>query len=483
VAADGKVLIILGDASEARAIADRLGAEGLEMLTAKDGIEGLSMVTEHKPDVVVCSRTLPKMGGLEVCRLIKRNHKLKHVAVLIVLDEGDDSSIVSSLEVGANDYLLRPLHMGELTAAVRSHFKNRTSITRLKDDNKELATILEITEMLTSTLNSADLFYIIVHKVAEALAVDECSLLRIEPGGRRGAIEASMNPDDADRPELDLVDMPEVGRCLTANKMLYVEDVRRDAELVAAHGSESLRSVLTVPLQLRQANTHRVVFRMSRCGEPLTYREIKFCQIATTVAANALENAYLFESLEIAHATLTDVAKRDPLTQIYNRGHLFERLEAEFGRSLRKRSTLSCILLDVDHFKAVNDELGHQAGDAVLVALGRILKEAVRGHDVVGRYGGEEFLAVLPETDAQGALMVAERIRSEMRRTRFEGVEDRAVTASVGIAVLDPNQVQGLSAQDLVARADEAMYAAKHAGRDRVIVHEESVPASVAGDD
>ena len=187
--------------------------------------------------------------------------------------------------------------------------------------------------------------------------------------------------------------------------------------------------------------------------------------------------------MEIAHATLTDVAKRDPLTQIYNRGHLFERLEAEFSRSLRKRSPLSCILLDVDHFKAVNDELGHQAGDAVLVALGRILKEAVRGHDVVGRYGGEEFLAVLPETDAQGALMVAERIRSEMRRTRFEGVEDRAVTASVGIAVLDPAEGEELGVQGLVARADEAMYAAKHAGRDRVIVHEEIVPASVAGDD
>ncbi len=483
MAAEGKVLIILGDASEAQSIADRLSAEGLQMLIAKDGIEGLHLVTEEKPDVVVCSRSLPKMSGLEVCRLIKRNHKLKHVAVLIVLDEGNDSSIVSSLEVGANDYLLRPLHMAEMAAAVHSHFKNRTSITRLKDDNKELASILEITEMLTSTLNSADLFYIIVQKVSEALSVEECSLLRIDAGNRRGQIQASMNPDDADRPDVSLADYPEIGRCLTANKMLYVEDVRRDAELNAAHRSEELLSVLTVPLRIRQANATSIVFRMARRSEPLTYREIKFCQIATTVAANALENAYLFESLEIAHATLTDVAKRDPLTQISNRGHLFERLESEFKRTLRKHGPLAVIMLDVDHFKKVNDDLGHQAGDAVLIGHGRILKEAVRGHDVVGRYGGEEFLAVLPETDAQGALMVAERIRSEMRRARFNGVEDRAVTASVGIAVLDPERGDEVDVQGLVGQADTALYAAKHAGRDRVVVHEETVPASVAGDD
>jgi diguanylate cyclase (GGDEF)-like protein len=222
---------------------------------------------------------------------------------------------------------------------------------------------------------------------------------------------------------------------------------------------------------------------MARRGDAFTYREIKFCQIATTVAANALENAYLFESLEIAHATLTDVAKRDPLTQIYNRGHLFERLEAEHARSCRRGAPLACIMLDVDHFKRINDELGHQAGDAVLVALGGILKAAVRGHDVVGRYGGEEFLAVLPDTDARGALMVAERIRGEMRRTRFEGVDDRAVTASVGIAVLDPASDEETGVQALVARADEALYAAKHGGRDRVVIHESAVPASLSGED
>src|SRR5204862_31109 len=122
---------------------------------------------DFAPDLILCSKSLPKMSGLEVCRLVKRNHKHKHITFLLVLGEGDDA--VSSLEVGANDYVTRPLRMTELVAAVRSHLQSKTSITRLKDDNKELATILEIAEMLTSTLSSGDLFYIIAHKVAEAL--------------------------------------------------------------------------------------------------------------------------------------------------------------------------------------------------------------------------------------------------------------------------------------------------------------------------
>ena len=465
----GKVLLILNDASEARAIADRLHEAGVETATAGDGLTGLALVSEAKPDLVLCSKTLPKMSGLEVCRLIKRNHKLKHVTVLILLGEHDDT--ISSLEVGANDYLLHPIHMAELVAAVRSHLQNKTSITRLRDDNKELATILEISEMLTSTLSSSDLHYIIVHKLAEALAVEKCTLLRVDPSGARVTIEASMNPDDADRGSLRLSEMPEVRRALGASKMVYVEDVRKDAELAAAHGDAPM-SLLAVPLQSRQPAAGRVVFRMARSGEPFTYREIKFCQIVTTVAANALENASLYESLEDAHAQLTEISKKDPLTDVFNRRFLFERLEVEFARALRKGTPLSCILLDIDFFKRINDDFGHQAGDATLIEVSRVLKDCLRGQDVVGRYGGEEFLVVLPETDAEGARLVAERIRRSMREHAFTGVGGRRVTVSLGVAVRLGAGPGAPCVEALVAQADKALYEAKGAGRDRAVTYE-----------
>src|SRR5205085_11276592 len=134
-----------------------------------------------------------------------------------------------------------------------------------------------------------------------------------------------------------------------------------------------------------------------------------------------------------AHSTLTEIAKKDPLTDVYNRRFLFERLEIELGRSVRRRTPLGVILLDVDHFKRVNDDFGHQVGDSTLISVARILRDCLRGQDVVGRYGGEEFLVILPETDREGALMVAERIRRAVREHAFEGVRDRNVTVSPGV--------------------------------------------------
>lgn len=472
----GKVLLILNDASEARAIADRLVDAGIETAMAADGISGLAMVSDAKPDLVLCSKSLPKMNGLEVCKLIKRNHKLKHVTVLLVLGEDDDA--VASLEVGANDYVTRPLHMAELVAAVRSHLQNKTSIARLKDDNKELATILEIAEMLASTLSSGDLFHIIVHKVAEALAVETCMLLRVDPGGQRAAVEASVGGRDGDRPGVRVADMPEVRRCLAANKMVYIEDARREAEMAAAHATDQPLSIIAVPLPMRQTANGHVVFRMARTGDPFTYREIKFCQIITTVAANALENAHLYESLEIAHSTLTEISKRDPLTDVYNRRFLFERLEGELARANRKRAALACILIDVDFFKRVNDDFGHQVGDATLIAIGRILKDCLRGQDIVGRYGGEEFLLVLPETDEEGALMVAERIRRAVKDNSFAGVRDREVTISLGIAVKEPGDQSMRTVEAMVTNADRALYEAKETGRDRAVLFQPHAAAA-----
>ena len=457
MSSEAKVLILMDDAAEARDVSERLAVLGVESTQAADGISGVAAVSDLKPDVVLVSRDLPKMDGLQVCRLIKKNHKLKHVAVLVVLDSSQEQAVSAALEVGANDYLVRPLRTSELVTAVRSHLQAKTSLARLKDDNRELATVLEIAEMLTSTLSSTELFYIIVHRIAEALAVDRCAMLRVDASGG-ATIEASMDPEDADCPNLLVSDLPEVVRALAADKMVYVEDASRDAEMAQAHGDGHV-SILAVPLPSRRATSSRIVFRLARRDEPLTYREIKFCQIVTTVAANALENATLYESLGVAHAALTEASKRDPLTNVYNRRYLFERLEIEMSRRIRKQAPLACIMLDIDHFKRVNDELGHQVGDQVLIGFGQLLRDTLRGQDIVGRYGGEEFLLVLPETDREAALLVAERIRRAIHAARFEGVADRRLTASLGVAVVHPDAEA--TPASLVNRADKALYEAK----------------------
>jgi len=183
------------------------------------------------------------------------------------------------------------------------------------------------------------------------------------------------------------------------------------------------------------------------------------------------------ERLEELNAALERLATHDALTGVANRGSLESRLDAEVERWWRYRHPLSVVMLDVDHFKKVNDTYGHGAGDAVLRGVAATLTAVVRKVDFVARYGGEEFVVVAPSTDAAGALMLAERVRAAVAASSVEVVKldgERApvrVTVSLGVvsATTSP-EAAPLRAGDLLARADEALYRAKQGGRDRVEV-------------
>lgn len=180
-----------------------------------------------------------------------------------------------------------------------------------------------------------------------------------------------------------------------------------------------------------------------------------------------LENVTNSERLK--HIGLTD-----PLTGVHNRRYFDQRLQEEVSRAQRQGYPLSCLFLDVDHFKRVNDQYGHQTGDCVLREVAWRIKNQLRSIDVLGRYGGEEFAVLLVQTDMGSALTIAERIRHSIAKQLFkgEGEETLAATLSVGVATLrDCNRGQNAEAlaQQLVAQADQALYRAKHGGRNCVV--------------
>jgi two-component system cell cycle response regulator len=173
----------------------------------------------------------------------------------------------------------------------------------------------------------------------------------------------------------------------------------------------------------------------------------------------------LREQLLARESRLEQMVFNDDLTGLWNRRFLQRRLGAELHAARRHGHGLSIALVDVDHFKAVNDGHGHQVGDEALIVVADRLAQAVRTEDVVGRWGGEEFLAILPRIDAEGAHAVAERIRRTVAETPV-GQAELAITVSVGCATLDDES----SADLFLRRADEALYAAKRAGRNAVVV-------------
>jgi diguanylate cyclase (GGDEF)-like protein len=178
------------------------------------------------------------------------------------------------------------------------------------------------------------------------------------------------------------------------------------------------------------------------------------------------------DNLELAmkNSILTEISARDALTGLYNRWYVMEKIDSEMNRSLRHGSPVSILMLDIDHFKRVNDSFGHTAGDGVLRSVGQVLRDCCRVYDVPGRYGGEEFCVVLPETRVGNTTVVAERIRERMAANRFEvGGDTVVVTASIGVAGIDSVEGEGVvSPSTLIDRADRALYSAKHHGRNRV---------------
>jgi diguanylate cyclase (GGDEF)-like protein len=174
--------------------------------------------------------------------------------------------------------------------------------------------------------------------------------------------------------------------------------------------------------------------------------------------------------LTVKNRALTEVSSRDSLTGLYNRWYVLEKIDSEINRALRHGSPMSLLMLDIDHFKRVNDTYGHSAGDQVLQAVGKLLRESCRVYDVPGRYGGEEFCIVLPETKLGNTTVVAERIRQRLASTELACGDDQiVVTASIGIAGMDESQeTHVLSPAALIDRADRALYTAKRRGRNRI---------------
>lgn len=184
----------------------------------------------------------------------------------------------------------------------------------------------------------------------------------------------------------------------------------------------------------------------------------------------------LKDLLMLKNEELRKMAITDGLSQIYNRRYFLELLEREFPRAQRYKLNLACIMIDIDHFKAVNDQFGHLQGDFVIQRLGAIIKEEIREIDIPARYGGEEFIVLLPETDDRGTVSVAERLRKRTEDenfTRNEAIrqtQELHITISLGVAVFPSKDI--IHPNDLIKVADDALYQAKNEGRNRTVIAE-----------
>lgn len=203
---------------------------------------------------------------------------------------------------------------------------------------------------------------------------------------------------------------------------------------------------------------------------PYTQPELEIFSLMTNIASVAIANAQTYRKMEMISVT-------DELTGLYNRRFFTRQLQDEVARAHRFEHYVSLVMLDVDHFKKINDTFGHPVGDEILRQMGKILRDTARQSDIVSRYGGEEFCALLPEVDKTGAGYFGERIRQAIAQHDFskQGVpEDKRITISIGAASY-PNDA--MIVNELLEKADNALYHAKHLGRNRVCLYSDELLA------
>jgi diguanylate cyclase (GGDEF)-like protein/PAS domain S-box-containing protein len=251
----------------------------------------------------------------------------------------------------------------------------------------------------------------------------------------------------------------------------FGEAAQKNTGAVAVGDPENTRSVLAVPLRV-QGRTIGMLSAQSYQPNAYTPEDLALLELLAAQVVVALDNARLFREVQ-------QLSRLDSLTGVYNRRHLFEVCQREFDRAKRYGRSLAVVMIDLDRFKIVNDTHGHAVGDQVLAAVAVRCQAHLRAIDLLGRYGGEEFTLLLPETDAALAQIAAERLRAEVSGSPIDTAQGPVtVTLSMGVAALDDACA---SLDQLFARADQALYAAKGAGRNRVALwgdpdHRDSQP-------
>ncbi len=259
---------------------------------------------------------------------------------------------------------------------------------------------------------------------------------------------------------------------------LFSECLKREEVLTAYRGDQRFASlmpedpaiavVLAVPLIQNRRRIGVVAVVNPRHGRPFTKEEQT---LAATLASQA--------SVTIENTRLYNMAIYDGLTSLHDRRYFDIWLRKEFDRARRYRSRLSLVMIDVDHFKSVNDTYGHQCGDLVLKQLAGVVRDSIRSVDLGARYGGEEFAVILPETDHDGAMLFAERLRARIEETPIRwDASCFPITLSGGVATLDPDLVK--SPAEFIEMADKALYESKQTGRNRITSGNKNLSARAA---
>ena len=461
----GLVLVVDDVPANVKLLEAKLSSEYYDVITANDGFKAIEAAKEHKPDLILLDVMMPGMDGFETCRKLKEDHNVSHIPVVMVTALSEPSDRVQGLESGADDFITKPINDTALFARVRSLIRIKVLIDELRlrdqsgsqmgingDDNTAFNPEVAGAHILVVDDDAVQSRRVVTHLSAQYhvdLSQDTESALEY-----------------ARTRELDLV---VVNMCMSE-----VDSLRLSTQIKALESARNVPIIMLVNEEEPQLMLKGLELGLNDyLMMPVDYNEL------TARSKTQIRRKKYQDALKANYQESVSMAITDGLTGLYNRHYLDTHLKNLVERSHLNNKPMSLIIMDMDHFKDVNDSYGHDVGDEVLKQLSGIIVRNTRSADLAARFGGEEFVILMPETDAEPALDAAERIRQQVED--YEFVVSHAIgilrkTTSIGVAHLSPND----TAETLMKRADTNLYEAKNTGRNLVIASQAGVTPIVA---
>jgi two-component system cell cycle response regulator len=447
-----RILVVDDIEANVRLLEAKLTAEYYEVLTAPDGPTALEIAAREKPDIILLDVMMPGMDGFTVCRRLKDQAETRHLPVVLVTALDGRSDRVTGLEAGADDFLTKPIDDVMLFARVRSLTRLKAVIDELREREASGRRMGVIAGAASRMGGSGGRILIVDDQERQAQRL--CSELAIE---HRPVVETS--PEKAlmtARGPVDLVILNAAAKAF--------DGLRLAAQIRSDEAARNVPILAIVDFDERP----RLVKALEIGVNDLLAKPVDPGELAARARTQIRRKRYTdYLRHNLDHSL--ELAVTDQLTGLHNRRYMTGQLEALMARAAQGGDAVALLAIDIDHFKKINDSFGHDVGDEVLREFAVRLASNVRAVDLPVRYGGEEFVVVMPDTELADAERIAERIRLHVAGAPFRimrGEETLSVTISVGVAASLKGEV---SSESLLKRADAAMYEAKAAGRNRVI--------------
>ncbi|MGH7702654.1 MAG: diguanylate cyclase [Gemmatimonadales bacterium] len=468
-----KILVADDDQALTRTLSWILKESGYEVMSVPGGEHLLEHLASDQFDLLLLDIMMPKVDGLQLLERVKNDPRHKDLPVLMISSMPPEEATVRALGLGAADFISKPFRVRELLARVKAHLRVGRELNQARAEARSRTEMVDILQEVTASLKPDEIYHILVRRVARGLKISKCSLIVASPGDEFGVVVAAYENPMLRNLRVELKRYPEVQRAIATHEVVLVQDVMSDplysnvrAEWEAEGRMVPTRSAIALPFSLRDQPAGIFFLRTTDEDPPLNRQDVEFADQVIRAAVAALEKAYDLENAVLGKEQMKQLAETDPLTETFNRRALAEKLLQEMERANRYGTVLTCLMIDIDNFKLINDTHGHLVGDSVLRQLAGILRREQRAVDVVARYGGEEFVVLLPETASSGARIFAERILRRVSTHDFgESGHPVHVTISIGIAAFPDDRVS--DGESLLKLADANLYKAKLDGRNR----------------